>query len=125
MRPVVTGYAERYELRTAKRDRTCFTWQERDGAREDQCVRVIAAGEVYMLQTIYPGHDSGYADGGGRRWKSGHYDYTARRWVHGSWEHLPPSPISESFCLPCCDRWTNLRDALALIRERQAQEVPA
>lgn len=110
MKPTYKGDHETCELRVSKVDRQCFTWQERGGAEEPQCTRMIGEGETYMVSTIFPGHDSGYADGGHR---------PVITWHQGEivWDRVavPPSPVSSVFCLPCCDRWNGLRDALAFI----------
>ncbi len=114
MKPIITRHCERIELRTARKDRECSTWAERDGAEEPQCTRVIAAGEKYLASTIYPGHDSGYADAGSvrrLRWND-----TAKRfdWFRVA---VPARPVTSAFCLPCADRWTSLRDALSEITQ--------
>ena len=109
---------ERYELRVSKEDRTCWTWQERDGAAEPQCDRTIGRGETYMVSTIFPGHDSGYADGGWRK---------KLTWVDNKivWvdEPIKPAPVASAFCLPCCERWGDLGHALAWIRSQQEAGV--
>lgn len=118
MKPTYYGDHERVEFRASKEDRTCWTWQERCGASETQCTRLIGRGETYAVSTIFPGHDSGYADGGSRQ---------QIKWVDNqiTWKRVPvpPSPLASFFCLPCCDRWTNLREAITWInaeRERGA-----
>jgi len=109
----VTRHAEKVELRTSRKDRECFTWTERDGAEEPQCTRLIGAGEQYLASTIYPGHDSGFADASWTRRLR--WDPIARKydWMRVT---IPARPVTSAFCLPCCDRWLNLRDALAEIR---------
>ena len=115
MKPVITEYASRYEVRRAKEDRTCWTWQERMGSDEPQCTRIIGKGELYLVNTIYPGHDSGYADGGTKLeivWTG----LTTYEWQQVP---IPPRPVESWFCLPCCERWRNLGDALAAIRKER------
>lgn len=90
---------ERLQLRTAARQHRCWTWSEMPGSGEPQCTRLIGKGETYGLSTIYPGHDSGYAD-----------TYSKR--IDGAWVDFPGRPLTHRFCLPCCERWTNLRDLL-------------
>ena len=114
MKPIYRGDHEHCELRVAQEDRTCWTWAERDGGDEPDCLRLIGQGETYMLSTIFPGHDSGYADGGSR---------STIKWVDNkiTWERVPvaASPVASHFCLPCCDRWMNLREALRWIKSER------
>lgn len=97
---------EKVEVRTARRRTTCWTWRENSGSAPGEgwdgnppCTRAIAVGEEYVRSTIYPGHDSGYADGG----------WDARG------NPLPPRPVSSSFCMPCARRWVNLKRGLDAI----------
>lgn len=96
---------ERVEIRTAATDHECWSWVEKCKAPGEgwdggpYCTRVIGEGERYVVSTIFPGHDSGYAD-------------DRSRLVRGQWVPLPPSPVSSTFCMPCAERWRNLRDAL-------------
>ena len=80
---------ERVRIRTARRNTRCWAWAEKCSAPGDadytECSRVIAAGERYAESTIYPGHDSGYADGG---------------------------PFSTRHCMSCAHRWVNLKRAM-------------
>lgn len=114
MKPTYADHCESYELRISKEDRTCWTWQERDGADEPQCSRMVGRGETYMRSTIFPGHESGYADGGWR---------PKITWVDNKivWiqEPVKPAPVVSIFCLPCCERWGNLGRALAWITDHR------
>ncbi len=91
---------ERVAVRKAARNHRCWSFSERcdpphvDGVGD--CLRLIAKGEVHVVSTIYPGHDSGYADGGWDR--------------HG--KPIPPRPVTSHFCMNCSHRWRNLRAAL-------------
>ena len=116
MKPVITGHCERYELRVAKTDRTCWTWQERGGSTEEQCTRVIAAGETYLLSTLYPGHDSGMLDDW-VRWQSGEWDSATKTFGPGRWVRVKSHPVDHHFCLPCTKRWQDLERAVARIAE--------
>lgn len=106
---VYVGDHERAVLRTAAREHRCWSWSEKCSAPGDgydgnpPCTRIIAKGEKYLLSTIYPGHDSGYAD-------------DRVRLVKGAWVPVAPSPISSRFCLPCAGRWVNLKPALDLLQ---------
>lgn len=116
MKPAyVTGDHERYELRVAKKDYTCWTWQERDGCPEPDCQRMIGRGETYMLSTIYPGHESGYADAG---WRP-KLTWGPNNEVVWEREVVPARPIGNRFCLACCARWRNLGDALKWINDHR------
>ena len=114
---VYTAPHERSVLRTAKREHRCWSWADNcsppgesfsteyggvyDGGRP--CTRLIGPGEEYLENTIYPGHDSGYAD-------------DCVKWVGGvGWERCKPRPIRSRFCLPCAGRWINLKPALAAL----------
>jgi hypothetical protein len=112
---VLKGQHEKYELRKAAWDHTCFTWSERDGAAEPQCARIIGKGEQHLVSTIYPGHESGFADG----YKRGPGHFNGTEWVPGEWVYSP-APVSSRFCLPCVDRWNNLRDALEQLTQERA-----
>jgi hypothetical protein len=90
---------EKIELRAAAQDYVCWSWAERYGD-EPQCGRIIAKGELHAVSTIFPGRDSGYADGG---WD-------------GRGNPIGPHPVTSRFCMPCSQRWTNLRDAVAKLR---------
>lgn len=93
---------ERVELRTAARQHDCWSWAEKcrapgegwDG--QPLCTQTIYYGDRYVRSTIFPGHDSGYADGGWN-WRG---------------DPVPPSPVSSAFCMPCARRWVNLKRAL-------------
>lgn len=97
---------ERIELRTARRKHDCWTHRDSGGLAPGEgwdgnppCSGVIREGEQYVLSTIFPGHDSGYADGGWDR--------------HGN--PVGPSPVTSKFCMPCAGRWRNIADGLARI----------
>lgn len=100
---------ERVRRVEARTNHKCWTWAEGgspapgegyDG--KPRCTRMIAKGETYVESTIYPGHDSGYADAG---W----------RWEKGVRVDVPAKPVTSRFCLPCSGRWVNLRERLALL----------
>lgn len=103
--------AEKNIVRRSKFRRECWSWEEdcappwTDGG--EPCTRAIDAGEYYMSSTIFPGHDSGFADGGFER---------RIKWVGNeiTWERVlvPGRPITSTFCLPCACRWSNLKDAV-------------
>lgn len=101
----VTFPHERVEIRTAAVEHACWSWVERCSAPGEgydgnpPCTRVIDAGERYLVSTIFPGHDSGYAD-------------DRVRWEGGVWVPVPSAPISSAFCIPCAGRWANLKRAL-------------
>lgn len=110
---IYTAVKERAVLRVAAHNHFCWSWLQRcappgdsftDGHVDDKprCVRVIGVGERHLVSTIYPGHDSGYAD-----------DRVLR--VGDGWVRAEPRPITSRFCLPCAARWTNLRPALRLL----------
>lgn len=98
----VTAEREKVEIVAARRVYTCWSWAERCKAPDEgwdgdpPCVRSIGVGEEHVKSTIYPGHESGYADGG----------WDARG------NPIDPRPISSRFCMPCARRWTNLKRAL-------------
>lgn len=104
--------SEKNVVRRSKIRRECWTWSEGDGdapwtADGQPCTRAIDKGEQYMSSTIFPGHDSGYADGGYQRrikWVGNEITWESV-WVDGK-------PITSSFCLPCANRWTNLRESM-------------
>lgn len=108
-RKVYTAAHERAVIRVARSEHYCWSWAEKCSAPgegwDDQrpCTRIIGVGEEYLLHTVYPGHDSGYAD-------------DRVRWVNGGWVPVSPAPISSRFCLPCAGRWVNLKPALAVLR---------
>lgn len=108
---VATFPHERVELRTARIEHQCWSWTERCKAPGDgydgepTCTRVIGVGEQYVHATVYPGHDSGYADGRQKR-------------VDGGWVPAPPAPLASKFCLPCARRWANLKRGLEQIESR-------
>lgn len=96
---------ERLQLVTAKRRHFCWSWREKNSAPGDSlaypdgkptCTRVIEAGEKHALSTIYPGHESGYADA----------------YLDRDGQRRPGRPLSSRFCLPCANRWENLRRLL-------------
>lgn len=103
--------SEKNVVRRSKIRRECWTWSEEDEATfaddEHPCTRAIDIGEQYMSSTIFPGHDSGFADG--------YYDERIK-WVNNkiTWESVwvNGKPITVSFCLPCANWWTNLRESL-------------
>jgi hypothetical protein len=103
---VSTSPHERSELRIAARNHTCWSWREKSRAPGEgwdgnqPCTRIIGKGEQYLRNTIYPGHDSGYADNFAKR-------------INGEWVEFPGRPISSKFCLPCAGRWVNLKKALS------------
>lgn len=103
----VTIGKERVEVRTAKAEYRCWSYEEDcygPGHGWDDaptCTRLIAPGERYAVSIIFPGHDSGYAD---NRCK---YDWQTRGWVP-----IPSSPVASRFCMPCARRWHNLRERL-------------
>lgn len=113
---VIAGDHERARLRVARRNHRCWAWSEKchppgDGYDGDPpCTRIIAAGETYLESTIYPGHDSGYADGG--------YKLVGSEWVPA-----PPRPLSTRHCLPCAGRWSNLKDALVELLAASAADA--
>lgn len=99
---------ERVEIRTARSKHHCWTFLDGYPAPGEgydggpPCAGVIREGERYVVSTIYPGHDSGYADGG--------WDSRGRA--------VPPRPVSSSMCMPCAERWRNTSDALNRIAAR-------
>lgn len=103
----VTIAHERTRRVVAKRRHTCWSWREKNKAPGDgydgkpACTRQIDAGETYVESTIYPGHDSGYADD--------YYDREGNR--------QPGRPVTSRFCLPCAGRWTNLIRGLQALDE--------
>ena len=103
--------SEKNVVRRSRIRRECWTWSEKDEPpfTDDvkRCTRAIDIGEQYMSSTIFPGHDSGFADGGYERrikWVNNKITWF-RVWVDGK-------PMTSSFCLPCANRWTNLRESL-------------
>ena len=86
-----TNHCERVEVRTARKLHRCWSFAEEcyppgypyDG--KPGCHGTVRPGERYVISTIYPGHDSGYAEDG---------------------------PETSAFCWPCANRWTNVRGAL-------------
>ena len=100
---------ERVEIRTARKKHTCWGFSERMRAPGEgwdgnpPCSGIIREGERYVVSTIFPGHDSGYADGG---WDA-------------SGAPVPPSPLSTSHCWACAQRWRNLRERLDRIEANQ------
>ena len=111
----VTRNRERVEIRTAAVEHECWSWGEKCKAPGEgwdgnpPCTRVIDAGERYVVSTIFPGHDSGYAD-------------DRMKWHGAGWVPVPSSPISSAFCIPCARRWTNLS---RLLVELDPWAVPA
>jgi hypothetical protein len=109
----VTRAHERVQIRAAARNHVCWSWREKCKAPGEgyddrpRCTRVIAKGEPHVVSTIYPGHDSGYAD-------------DRLKLVAGEWVPVPPSPVTSHFCMPCGRRWKNLAGAVA---ELEATEV--
>lgn len=89
-----TEHNERVRVLTAKKNHKCWAYLEGTPAPGDsvrypdggpRCSRIILAGEQYVESTIYPGHESGYAEDG---------------------------PVRTRHCMPCANRWTNLFKAL-------------
>ena len=101
----ITIGKERVEVRTAKAEYRCWSYEEdcygpgHGWDDEPTCTRLIAPGEQYVVSTIFPGHDSGYAD-------------NRVKWTGAGWESVPSSPIASRFCLPCARRWRNTRERL-------------
>lgn len=101
----ITIGKERVEVRRAKNEYRCWSYEEdcygpgEGWDDEPNCTRLIAAGEKYVLSTIFPGHDSGYAD-------------NRVRWNGSGWVPVPSSPIASRFCMPCARRWRNTRERL-------------
>jgi hypothetical protein len=101
----VTKDKERVEIVVARRVFTCWSWAEQCKAPgegwDDRpvCQRSIGVGVEHVKSTIYPGHESGYAD-----------DYYDR---NGALR--PGRPLASRICMPCANRWENTRERLALI----------
>lgn len=102
---------ERFELKTAGRRHQCWSWREKckapgDGWDEKPgCTRMIDTGEKYLSATVYPGHDSGYAD----------------NWIDRDGKPIKGRPVTSPVCLPCARRWKGMDTAvLILLGEKPA-----